>query len=354
MLDGTPDLISGIALVTGPLTLLAFLAVVFLFILARTDLLKFLNILDRVKLTRNQAYKLALTIVWLGFGLLAITIILVFVSYMIRGNDSGDQPTEVVEVPITPTSTPSFTPSQTPTSTPTPTVTMTPTPTFTLTPTPTATQELARYAITDCITSDIWRFFDHTAYVSRRLERPDCYDLSPWGMFANNHSIADETMGLLINLEAENPSTGGVYFVPTSEEEIHLTISMDRIEATEDCGEDDICDINLILGLGDPTYEAGGRFMILRITKADSAVLLCMLDSVYSYCGNPLIHIQNFDLQKKIRVQIHLNYNVLSFVLSGVQVEEVFIPPEVLRIIWIGYNFRASGLLRAFIDFHTQ
>jgi hypothetical protein len=204
--------------------------------------------------------------------------------------------------------------------------------------------------IADCIDASAWNFWQVSITPPRDINQPNCLDLSKWGFAAQNQNLSDERQGLRINVDASAAATHGIYIFLPNEEEIDLVIEIDELSVKENCAVSQICDANLIFGIGDPILEQGW-FLVYRATSNNSPRLTCFLNSNFAPCNAPLFK-ESPPFEGTERKEIKFNVNRLDVVatINGA----TFNGPNlsgITRIFWIGYHIRSVGSIRAFVSF---
>jgi hypothetical protein len=251
----------------------------------------------------------------------------------------------IIKQPIITTYTPNFTPTIA----------------FTSTNTPTNIPTLihTRYSIIDCINSNIWHFesnFDGSPKPS------ECLDLLHWSLSAQSNSIQET--GLRINAEYSSFHYAGIYFFSERKETIRLKLDIEEIASLVTCTN--ICDVDLIIGLGDWRYNPGGWFIIYRSFNMGSELRVCLMKSSAQRCerekgielgslDDPLLNYYPADgsiiPEQNITFDINnldLGINVNDISRKGLRLSENY------NSLWIAYRIIMHGRIKAFITFPNE
>jgi len=256
---------------------------------------------------------------------------------------------------------PKETPGPTP-ITPTPTLEITVsvnTPTVAITPPYTTTPiepVMPAYFIRDCINSSTWVAMSQGHPLENKDNLP-CLDLSNYGFAAQSRTFTDDTQGLRIYFKTEEAVTNGIYFMMSDKQEINLLVEIDELSTYEEegCGTARICDVNLMIGVGDPTeIDTTNWYLLFRKPSRFSERLVCTLSSYYDGCSNPNWLDMSFPLDtqaESYNVKINNNGLDVSITINDSVTLEPYSLLSKPRKFWIGYNFRSSGRIKAFITF---
>jgi hypothetical protein len=97
--------------------------------------------------------------------------------------------------------------------------------------------------------------------------------------------------------------------------------------------------------------------MIFRVFNKTSKSYLCFLDTLYWACSNPIIKDLYNDQTRDQPYNLSLIINGLDMQIE-VEVDGKHFRSSSItgkqRIIWIGYNIRKAGTVKAFIQFNEK
>jgi hypothetical protein len=185
--------------------------------------------------------------------------------------------------------------------------------------------------------------------LSRRADNLACYDFATEG-FAAETEEGTETFGLHIRCGESRwrcrnrDIQRGLYaYLPYGHYE--FTVSLSSIEILQD--DQEINDVDLIMGLGDPLGHVG-RSLIFRRVNRSGSVLVCVLEGYLSFCP-PVAQIRPPDFGRRV-VGIEVG-EATKITLDGVLVWAFGSTESETQRLWIGYSFRSLGLIDAFVGF---
>ena len=362
------EFLKSIGLVTGPLSLLAFLSVIFLVIYRETVSKKnkvpdYIQRLFKDKLTPKQFFVIVNRVLLYLFILVLTLVVLTFIAYILPSvipqptatPETKDTPTAVVTMQNTHTQTATIANTDTPARGPSPTVT----PTLTKVKTTHLVPE-----IYDCI-PDTWHVFKGPLYESPIIlpeitGKPGCVDGSEYGFTVQKNPVTREN-SLRINREitSEQPGRTHVYLShdlagKTGTAEISLYI--EKIESYSACEiQDGSCDVDLVVGVGKYPSYSEGQFILYRVkTTHPTDIDACLASAISFPCvANSENWIESFPGQKSV-LRRHTLVKIEGSELF-IYYEENRIYTKLIypfdRVFWIGYDISAMGKISAYVTF---
>jgi hypothetical protein len=144
---------------------------------------------------------------------------------------------------------------------------------------------------------------------------------------------------------------------------VSLTLNIQELSSLVYCPPGNVCDADLIIGIGDWALDPGGWFVVYRSLAFGSDILLCLLQSVHQRCeqppaptpapyGNP--QLERFPAvvpTQDIRFQI--NGLDLTVIVNGLSRGPLPLEDNYLSF-WIAYRFVSNGRISAFIRLPSQ
>jgi hypothetical protein len=265
----------------------------------------------------------------------------------------------------------------------------------TQTPTPIHYSEVIRnrlYEPTQQITlaNEEYSFFDEKVWnvVSSKNTKPITYhdqylDFSPFGFYSRYEVTSLEQNQFLINSPAVSyvNSYAAVKRLNDSDNQYLIQISNLELKSSTDCEANCSCDTQLFVGIGEPfQYEQAnpsilvtgndtksGFFLIFRKYQDHRSgkykIRVCLLDSLYSSCDQPLSQIDNitdselyhstWEIEIKKQGQ-QVTFDVVEKKLSGEErtlttINDNSAITSNADLFYIGYNIKNYGFVNAII-----
>jgi hypothetical protein len=129
-------------------------------------------------------------------------------------------------------------------------------------------------------------------------------------------------------------------------------LTIKNISPQNVCDQNGICDVDLIIGIGDP-FEQRGKFLVFRSTSKDSQIFLCELSGIYNTC-TPKEKIRREILPVTYDISIKRFLNDFEIILN----DEVFIKSKINDLAYFypffGYNIRSGGSIDIALEFDTS
>jgi hypothetical protein len=288
------------------------------------------------------------------FAIFLFIIIIWFVSEYYSPPPAA-APTAAVSPGPEPSSTPRI---ETPIETPMVTHTQTLHPTDTHTP-----QQQA------CLLKEIW----HTNIPNPPFTstEPQQWLLQRWGFYDENRN---GTSGVAIVRNADDVDINGIsQYLYERQNSMKFSITADvtiqKLITAADCEgdvRDGTCSASLVIGIGNPLGQniqtENGRYIVFRDLDGTDG-WICKTQSLYGYssiCVSPLgstiEEMVAFHIGTAYTIQFDINGNLLNAKLSdgretiNYYSNEILPSGQVDQILWIGYHFRSSGEMDAFIS----
>jgi hypothetical protein len=361
------ELLKSVGLVTGPLSLLAFLAIIVLFIY-RNTVNPDSNVAGRTyqllnkKLKGREFYNLLGRVLLYVFIITMVFVILSFVAYIIP---LVIPPPATSGVEGSPTAIITMESTNAETETPTSTVALTSTSSSSITPALTeakATNLLS--GITDCI-PDTWFVFEKTLYESPIIlpkinNANDCVDGSEYGFFMKENPI-NHANSLNVKWEISEQKAERTYVylsssIENQDGEIELSLYIQNIESFKKCDHPDgSCDVDLVIGIGKYPSYSEGQFIVYRVkSQFPSDISTCRLPSIeYPCLVKSAYWIETFSQQKSVRdrrIVFKILENELFINYNGDPIFRQTLK-RIDKVFWIGYDISVMGRINAYVTF---
>jgi hypothetical protein len=244
-----------------------------------------------------------------------------------------------------------------------PTLTYTPTQTLTPTDTPTPTA-VPDYFITDCITSGVWEFSYKGAIISTKPDEDsdlNCLELEKFYFSAPKKGPTGIEDGLWINPIFNTANAYGVYYPFTGDAEFNIDLDINKLKSDVECRDNSkkgYCDVDLIIGLGDPINDKYGDFIAIRSATNDNNIYICHLNWFAAECDGKNYITEKGMISGEKPLRIEISFNVIGYqdyIKVKIGTSNYDLGQHTLsatdKQLWIGYKFTNAGAIDALIQF---
>lgn len=245
-----------------------------------------------------------------------------------------------------PTNTPY--PTYTTYPTPTPYPTFTPLPPISMTSTPSSFIKSGNF----CFDTEIWRVEEKNDVTIKIVNDKKCYDLTQWEIY--DFINEKKTLMVEFNPSRQSPAIQGIRRLNQSLSwEETFKIKIENISSSKKCIKTNVCDVDFIMGVGDPNDLNGrGHFIIFRSVTKGADILVCSLPSRFETCSNPNDKISTNLLPVHFNITIKRSFNKVEIIV-GNKIYSSTINNFNYPFLWIGYSFRSAGEIYVVVEFIT-
>mgnify|MGYP001599800379 CR=1 FL=1 len=175
-----------------------------------------------------------------------------------------------------------------------------------------------------------------------------CYDLSKKSLTAQQKRLDIPIEGLRININTSQKMMNGIYFPLEKVFDLKLSLEIEQLTSAKKCKPNEVCDVNLIIGFGDPYH---GWLLVFRNITEDSPIYTCSFETIDTACvGEKQIASPSGDGPIVHDLQFTRNGQDLEIIVDGKIIGNKSICGMDERF-WIGYQIRRHGTIKAFIQF---
>jgi hypothetical protein len=172
--------------------------------------------------------------------------------------------------------------------------------------------------------------------------------LSKNSLTAQKKRLDSPIEGLRINISSSQTTMNGIYFPLEKVFDLKLSLEIEELTSENKCKSDQVCDVNLIMGFGDP-YD--GWMLVYRSITEESLIYTCLFVSIDTTCvGEKQIARTRGDEPLVRDLQFTRNGQDIEIIIDGKIIGNKSIFGMDERF-WIGYQIRRNGTIKAFIEF---
>lgn len=202
-----------------------------------------------------------------------------------------------------------------------------------------------------CLNTENWRVQNKKPVSIKKQGENEFFDLTDkWGIF---DKYDGEKCTIEFNVSEQGLLQQGlIRVIQLNQWDIKFVLTIKNISPQNVCDQNGICDVDLIIGIGDP-FEQRGKFLVFRSTSKDSQIFLCELSGIYNTC-TPKEKIRREILPVTYDISIKRFLNDFEIILN----DEVFIKSKINDLAYFypffGYNIRSGGSIDIALEFDTS